>query len=262
MTDLILPELPPLPQVEDSVEVRHVPGFPGYAVSDDGRVFSCRRRGPSGQIGPVWKEMRQSNGGGDKQYNIRYKIVILRRNRQKCTKPVHSLVLTAFIGPRPEGMQGCHNNGNRFDNHFTNLRWDTPIGNNSDKAKHGTLPLGANHFNAKYSDEEVMQIRQLWASGISQAKIGGIFNTTQACITDITRGKTWTHLPVILRPESVNQQIGKGENHSRAKLTAEQVKAIRLRHSQGEKACSLAREFDMYSSTISGIINLKYWKYV
>lgn len=51
---------------------------------------------------------------------------------------VHVLVLEAFIGPRPEGMIACHNNGVANDNRAENLRWDTYGENNKDLVRHGT----------------------------------------------------------------------------------------------------------------------------
>lgn len=52
---------------------------------------------------------------------------------------VSALVLTVFVGPRPEGdYHACHNNGNPQDNRLVNLRWDTRSGNELDKRKHGT----------------------------------------------------------------------------------------------------------------------------
>lgn len=53
---------------------------------------------------------------------------------------VHTLVLTAFVGPRPEGMECCHQDGDPSNNILSNLRWDTPSSNNYDTVKHG------NHF--------------------------------------------------------------------------------------------------------------------
>lgn len=53
------------------------------------------------------------------------------------TKLVHRLVLEAFIGTCPEGMETCHNNGVRTDNRLENLRWDTSSANNDDIVKHG-----------------------------------------------------------------------------------------------------------------------------
>ncbi len=54
------------------------------------------------------------------------------------SKLVHRLVLEAFIGQCPDGMECCHNNGVRNDNRLSNLRWDTTSANMFDKQRHGT----------------------------------------------------------------------------------------------------------------------------
>lgn len=51
---------------------------------------------------------------------------------------VHRLVAAAFLGPRPEGVEVCHNNGDPSDNRLVNLRYDTPSANNYDQVRHGT----------------------------------------------------------------------------------------------------------------------------
>lgn len=50
---------------------------------------------------------------------------------------IHILVLEAFVEPRPEGLVGCHNDGDVTNNAVTNLRWDTCSANNFDIVKHG-----------------------------------------------------------------------------------------------------------------------------
>lgn len=50
---------------------------------------------------------------------------------------VHTLVLEAFVGPCPKGMEACHNNGDKKDNRVKNLRWDTASNNMRDLVKHG-----------------------------------------------------------------------------------------------------------------------------
>lgn len=57
------------------------------------------------------------------------------------TRKVHVAVLEAFVGPRPEGMQALHNNGDPSDNTVENLRWGTASDNMKDKSLHGN-----NHF--------------------------------------------------------------------------------------------------------------------
>ncbi len=54
---------------------------------------------------------------------------------------VHQLVLETFVGPAPDGMEGCHNDGNNQNNHICNLRWDTHGSNMCDRRRHGTDPM-------------------------------------------------------------------------------------------------------------------------
>jgi len=51
---------------------------------------------------------------------------------------VHHLVAAAFIGPRPDGLDICHNNGDIRDPRASNLRYDTRNANMRDSLKHGT----------------------------------------------------------------------------------------------------------------------------
>ncbi len=70
-------------------EWRPVPGFPGYEVSNHGRVRTIKSgRIHTGSIG---------NGG--------YPMVGLRRDNKTVTRTVHVLVAAAFIGPRPKAWR-------------------------------------------------------------------------------------------------------------------------------------------------------------
>jgi hypothetical protein len=51
---------------------------------------------------------------------------------------IHRLVLEAFVGPCPVGMQACHADGDRQNNRPGNLRWDTCKANMADKKTHET----------------------------------------------------------------------------------------------------------------------------
>jgi hypothetical protein len=112
-----------------------VVGFEGfYEVSDHGHVRSVDRvvQYRDGRVrrynGIV---LTQSDREGRKQ------VTLSVGNETHCLL-VHHLVLTAFTGPRPFGMKGCHNNGDGFDNGHANLRWDTQSENMLDKQLHGT----------------------------------------------------------------------------------------------------------------------------
>ncbi len=51
---------------------------------------------------------------------------------------VHHLVLLAFVGPRPEGLEACHGNDVPDDNNLSTLRWDTRSANCLDSVRNGT----------------------------------------------------------------------------------------------------------------------------
>jgi len=72
---------------------------------------------------------------------------------------VHQLVLLAFHGERPDGMEACHNNGIASDNGPSNLRWDTHLANNRDRLNHGTYKRGEDHQMSKLSNSDADEIR-------------------------------------------------------------------------------------------------------
>lgn len=50
---------------------------------------------------------------------------------------VHLLVMRTFVGPRPRGLEICHNDGNPKNNLLSNLRYDTVSENRLDTVRHG-----------------------------------------------------------------------------------------------------------------------------
>lgn len=108
-------------------------GFEGsYEVSDHGRIRSLDRmitdsRGREyGRKGKILSPPTLPNG---------YVHCMLSKGVRKY---VHRLVLEAFVGPCPDGMEACHGDGVRTNNALRNLRWDTRSENHRDKVRHGT----------------------------------------------------------------------------------------------------------------------------
>ncbi|AXQ61109.1 HNH endonuclease [Streptomyces phage Hank144] len=52
--------------------------------------------------------------------------------------PVHTLILEAWAGPRPDGMVVRHLNGDPMKPHLSQLAWGTQSENLRDKRAHGT----------------------------------------------------------------------------------------------------------------------------
>jgi hypothetical protein len=55
---------------------------------------------------------------------------------------VHVLVLTAFVGPCPDGNEALHFNDIPDDNRLSNLRWGTRSQNNHDAIRNGHRTYG------------------------------------------------------------------------------------------------------------------------
>jgi len=104
-----------------------VVGYEGlYEVSDLGRVRSLPRNTTSGRILCL-----SISGPGYQQVSL------FAQGRLKKTY-VHHLVAEAFIGPRPEGYEIRHLDGDRLNNTLANLRYGVHSENELDKVRHGT----------------------------------------------------------------------------------------------------------------------------
>lgn len=167
-------------------ETREVVGWPGYRVSSDGRVFSCRTHGGRA-TGGRWVQLpARPNRQG-------YPQVRLSAGGMTSTVRVHPLVLAAFVGPRPAGHFGCHANGDRSDNRLANLRWDTPAANSADRRRHGTTALGERNGQAKLTTEQVQEVIRLRSAGWAITRIASHVGVSGRQIGRILRGKCWSH---------------------------------------------------------------------
>lgn len=101
---------------------------------------------------------------------------------------VHVIVLEAFVGQRPEGMQACHGNGDRTDPRLENLRWDTAKANAGDREIHGTTFRGESSCNAKLTMAQVDEIRK---SKISSLKLAGCYGVASSTIRAVRLHVNW-----------------------------------------------------------------------
>lgn len=117
-------------------EWRPVVGYEGYyEVSGVGQVRGCQRvvgaaNGKTKVIKPKLMTLTPMDSG--------HLTVEFRRDNRRKRMLVHRVVLEAFVGPQPEGMEGCHRNGDPRDNRLENLYWGTRSDNVRDAVSHGT----------------------------------------------------------------------------------------------------------------------------
>lgn len=120
-------------------------GYEGlYEVSSTGRVRSLDREVNHWRGGKRLVKGRELAAfEGNKKRERGYLRVGLYKRAQLRSHHVHTLVLEAFVGPRPDGMVCCHRNGVSTDNRLENLRWDTISANALDDVRNGVHPTGS-----------------------------------------------------------------------------------------------------------------------
>lgn len=102
---------------------RDIAGFEGrYQVSDLGRIRSLPRLSAGKRQFRVSGQIMCPSKAGARGY---LKVCLSTGNAIK-HKYVHHLVLEAFVGPCPPGMEACHfPDPNPANCRLDNLRWDT-----------------------------------------------------------------------------------------------------------------------------------------
>lgn len=163
------------------VEYREIPGCPGYIAGDDGSIWSSDRDGSRRKRLSV---CRDRHG---------YGYVSIRGSGYRRTR-VHTLVLTAFLGPRPDGMDCRHLDGDPANNVLSNLRWGTHAENMRDTIRHGRTTAGERSHWAKLKASDVLEIRQLRFSGDSLKSIAHRFNISVCHVCGIAMGRYWKRL--------------------------------------------------------------------
>lgn len=164
---------------------RDIPRYAGlYQASDRGRI---RRR--RGRVVLSTAKVRRTG----------YLVVTLSAAGARRQAKVHRLVLEAFVGPCPRGMEARHLDGDRANNRLSNLQWGTHAKNIADRCLvHKTTARGERHGRAKLTIAEVKRIHVLRAKGFLQREIAAQIGITQAHVSRVLGGENWAHL----RPRS------------------------------------------------------------
>jgi hypothetical protein len=172
---------------DPTVSYVSLPRFPGYLFGDDGSIWSRWRPGR-------WRRLKgwlHKDG---------YPSVELRGgDGEKRSYLVHRLILEAFRGPCPEGLEGCHDDGDPLNCRLSNLRWDSHRANMHDAIRHGTFRVniqrGSRHGHAKLTEADIPEIRRLLIMGVKQVEIARRFGVDRYQIWSIKHGHTWIHVP-------------------------------------------------------------------
>ncbi len=162
------------------MRIKPIKGCENYKISDTGIVFNKKNR-------------RLRHYVGRKGYFC----IKLWRYGKRRTLYIHSLVLEAFVSPRPPGKQCNHKNGIKIDNRVLNLEWVTQSENMKHAYENGliNIKLGEESINSKLKHGEVWLIKKILHSGVTtQNFISKMFKVSRYSINDINSGKFWSQV--------------------------------------------------------------------
>ncbi len=122
-----------------------------------------------------------------------YLFFVAHKDRKKKIIYVHTLVALIHHGPRPEGYQINHKDGDKSNNHPENLEYVTPSENRLHSHRVLRQNLGDSHHNAKLTASKVRWIRKN-IGVISQRVMAQELKVNPATVADVVARRTWKHL--------------------------------------------------------------------
>lgn len=152
-----------------------VPGFPGYVVSESGRV-----RSPNKEL----KHVQIPSG---------HLQVGLYKDKELKTLGVQRVVCLAFHADTYfPGAYALHKDSNPANCHKNNLYWGTQSQNGRDMVEAGNFKTrNERHGMAKLDWQRVREIRRRYAAGEKQKPLSEEFGVHIAQISNIVRNKVW-----------------------------------------------------------------------
>lgn len=148
-----------------------------YDVSSHGRVRNA-----------TWRILKASTLGRRHQY-LR---VNLCSNGLSRYHSVHSLVASAFIGPRPPGFTVDHIDGNKHNNTPSNLEYVTHAENI--RRASAAFKRGTQRRDSVLTDEAVREIRRLAISNMKCTAIGRALGFKRTTVWMALHGRSWRHV--------------------------------------------------------------------
>lgn len=172
-----------------------IEGFEGrYEISNNGQVKSIERY-VNHYCGGVKKVPEKILSHW--KNHMGYRLVSLHKDNLKIGISVHILVARAFVKNPHNKPEVNHKDGNKDNNHYKNLEWNTRLENQ----QHSVYTLGKHfageaHYKAKIKVDTVLKMRELHKTGkYNMAEIGRMFGVNNKDhAANIIKGKCWKTL--------------------------------------------------------------------
>lgn len=213
--------------------------YPGYLFSPEGNCLSLKQKKPK-----VLKPLKTSYG-----YHrwdlIKDKMIY-----------AHRVIAELFCekSESEEELQVDHRDGQKTNNHYSNLRWVT----REENMRHSREVLGnfhsargADNGLAKLNEDTVSQIRKRIINGDILKKIGRDFGISETTVLDIKKGRTWCHLET--------EGFAPIKSKLVYKLMKKDVIEIKYLLKKGMSQLTIAEKFNVKQATISDIKTGRTW---
>lgn len=178
--------------MSDLPAMKPIPGHEQYyAASEDGRIFSLNYR-RTGRIAELAQSSLFDKRRPSESMYRRVKAYFINPNTPTA---VHRLVAMAWI-PNPMGLpQVNHIDGNKANNHVSNLEWV----DNAENQRHSTRTglhvhhRGEDHPMVKLTEAQAREIKAKVAAPYRGQldDLASEYGVSKYCIFDIKRGKSW-----------------------------------------------------------------------
>jgi len=159
-----------------------ITGFSRYEISNFGRVKSLR--GYVHKLPIILKPCKSPNGRGVPSIMLYDENGVFRKRMS-----VSRLVATAFI-PNPDKLTYVIPiDGNMWNYHYSNLKWDN-------------CHIGEDNPNAKLTTNQVCRIRKFEKDGMTRKDLALAYNVSIGAINDIISGRNFKNIDKLAKKES------------------------------------------------------------
>lgn len=117
----------------------------------------------------------------------------------KASWPAHRVAFYLHYGIDPSPDEVCHHCDNRFCCNPFHLFRGSHQDNMQDCIRKGrfvqvSVATGITHYRARFTEQDIRDIRLLYSQGHSCAHIGKVYNTYPMTIWYVVARKTWKHI--------------------------------------------------------------------
>lgn len=206
-------------------------------------------------------ELRRSNIQNKNLSDLRYCVIQYKNARIQFHRLVYMYHTKEFI---PENLYINHIDGNKCNNHFSNLELVTQSENIQHAYRTGlNNNIAENHLYTNLTNDQVAQFRREFKAKEKTAK--DIANEAGLSITstyDMLLGNSWKSINELESPSSLLGTV-KGEDQWSAKLTDKQVIKYRDLYDLGLKSVSeISAETGLGERNVRNMLTCNTWKHI